>query len=106
MGQVKIISTVFRTHLGEPGGVEGVGGEHVKDLQGENLESSFPLLREDIRKKFYEKFNRCFMRYPKKFYEKSNRSQRKIGGGLGRKSPLMTGQLKYRVKIQSAFDIL
>ena len=40
------------------------------------------------------------------FYEKSNRSQKKIGGGLGRKSPLMTGQLKYRVKIQSAFDIL
>ena len=31
---------------------------------------------------------------------------KKIGGGLGRKSPLMTGQLKYRVKIQSAFDIL
>ena len=40
------------------------------------------------------------------FHEKSNRSQKKIGGGLGRKSPLMTGQLKYRVKIQSAFDIL
>ena len=39
-------------------------------------------------------------------YEKSNRSPKKIGGGLGRKSPLMTGQLKYRVKIQSAFDIL
>ena len=57
---MKIISTVIRTHLGEPGGVEGVGGEHVKDLQGENLESSFPLLGEDIRKKFYEKFTNQF----------------------------------------------
>ena len=51
---------MIRTHLGEPGGVEGVGGEHVKDLQGGNLKSSFPLLGEDIRKKFYEKFTNQF----------------------------------------------